>query len=69
MKKPSHSPSGEKNGARALSDPSIRCHSSQIIDAGFFASMPDERVAMAVGTEWFIRHGADHALRDGGLFE
>lgn len=53
----------------ALKRESIRCHSSQITDAGFFASMPDELFAMAFGTEWYIRHGADHALRPGWLFE
>ncbi len=48
---------------------SIRCHKSQITDAGFFSSMPDEAFAMAFGTEWFVRPGSDHALREGWLFE
>ena len=48
---------------------SIRCHKSQITDAGFFSQMPDEAFAMAFGTEWFIKPGAGHALRDGWLFE
>jgi LmbE family N-acetylglucosaminyl deacetylase len=48
---------------------SIRCHKSQITDAGFFSQMPDEAFAMAFGTEWFIRRDAGHALRDGWLFE
>ena len=48
---------------------SIRCHKSQITDAGFFSSMPDEAFAMAFGTEWYIRAGATHPLREGWLFE
>jgi len=48
---------------------SIRCHASQITDSGFFAQMPDDAFAMAFGSEWFIRIGADHPLRDGWLFE
>jgi LmbE family N-acetylglucosaminyl deacetylase len=47
----------------------IRCHASQITDAGFFSNMPDEAFASAFGTEWFIRAGASHALRSGWLFE
>ena len=48
---------------------SIRCHKSQITDAGFFSSMPDEQFAMAFGTEWYIRKGATHPVREGWLFE
>jgi len=48
---------------------SIRCHKSQITDAGFFSSMPDEQFAMAFGTEWYIRKGAAHPVREGWLFE
>lgn len=48
---------------------SIRCHASQITDSGFFSQMPDDAFAMAFGSEWFIRPGADHPLRDGWLFE
>jgi LmbE family N-acetylglucosaminyl deacetylase len=48
---------------------SIRCHKSQITDAGFFSQMPDEAFAVAFGTEWFIKPGAGHSLRDGWLFE
>lgn len=48
---------------------SIRCHRSQITDAGFFSQMPDEAFAAAFGTEWFIKPGAGHPLRDGWLFE
>jgi LmbE family N-acetylglucosaminyl deacetylase len=48
---------------------SIRCHKSQITDAGFFSTMPDEAFAMAFGQEWYIKKGATHPLRDGWLFE
>jgi LmbE family N-acetylglucosaminyl deacetylase len=48
---------------------SIRCHASQVTDAGFFSQMPDEAFAMAFGSEWFIERGATHPLRDGWLFE
>ncbi|NMD23250.1 MAG: GlcNAc-PI de-N-acetylase, partial [Actinobacteria bacterium] len=41
----------------------------QITDAGFFSSLPDEPFAMAFGTEWYIRVGANHPLREGWLFE
>jgi len=48
---------------------SIACHRSQVTDAGFFMSLPDEAFKFAFGTEWFIRKGATHPLRDGWLFE
>lgn len=48
---------------------SISCHKSQVTDAGFFMSMPDEAFAAAFGTEWFTLKGADHPLREGWLFE
>ncbi len=48
---------------------SISAHRSQVTDAGFFSSMPDEAFANAFGTEWFIRKGAGHGLRDGWLFD
>lgn len=48
---------------------SIRCHKSQITDAGFFSQMPDDAFRMAFGTEWYIKPGAGHPLRDGWLFE
>ena len=48
---------------------SITCHKSQVTDAGFFMSMPDEAFAMAFATEWFIHKGAEHSLREGWLFE
>lgn len=48
---------------------SIRCHRSQITDAGFFSNMPDEQFAMAFGHEWFIRPGDPTPLREGWLFE
>jgi LmbE family N-acetylglucosaminyl deacetylase len=48
---------------------SIECHASQVSDAGFFISMPEESFANAFGTEWYIKVGADHPLREGWLFE
>jgi LmbE family N-acetylglucosaminyl deacetylase len=48
---------------------SIRCHKSQITDAGFFSSMPDEQFEFAFGHEWFIKPGDPGPLRDGWLFE
>ncbi len=48
---------------------SIRCHKSQITDAGFFSTMPDEQFAFAFGHEWFIVAGSSEPLRDGWLFE
>jgi LmbE family N-acetylglucosaminyl deacetylase len=48
---------------------SIACHRSQVTDAGFFMTLPDEAFAFAFGTEWFTRKGAGHPLRDGWLFE
>jgi LmbE family N-acetylglucosaminyl deacetylase len=48
---------------------SIRCHASQITDAGFFSQMPDDVFAMVFGTEYFIRKGASHPMREGWLFE
>lgn len=47
----------------------IACHRSQVTDAGFFMSLPDDAFALAFGTEWFIRKGATHQLREGWLFE
>lgn len=37
----------------------MRAHRSQIADDSFFLNLPDEAFAMAFGTEWFIRVGAD----------
>lgn len=48
---------------------SLRCHKSQITDAGFFSQMPDEVFAMGFGTEWFIKKGATPGMRPGWLFE
>jgi LmbE family N-acetylglucosaminyl deacetylase len=48
---------------------SISCHKSQVTDAGFFMSLPDEAFAAAFGTEWFIQKGAEPGPRDGWLFE
>lgn len=48
---------------------SMRCHASQLTDTSFFITMPDDIFAVAFGTEWFIKPGADHGLREGWLFE
>ena len=48
---------------------SIRCHASQITDAGFFSTMPDDAFAMAFGTEWYIDRDGHPPVRDGWLFE
>jgi LmbE family N-acetylglucosaminyl deacetylase len=47
----------------------IACHRSQISDSAFFLQMDEGQFAMAFGTEWFIRHGAVHPLREGWLME
>ncbi len=52
-----------------LKKASISCHRSQVTDAGFFMTLPDEAFAFAFGTEWFTRKGATHPLREGWLFE
>ena len=48
---------------------SVRAHRSQVTDTSFFLEMPDERLAQAFGTEWFIQKGAQPGLRPGWLFE
>ena len=48
---------------------SISCHRSQVTDAGFFMSLPDDAFASVFGTEWYIKKDAAHPLRDGWLFE
>ncbi len=47
----------------------IACHRSQISDSAFFLQMDEGQFAVAFGTEWFIRRGADHDLREGWLLE
>jgi LmbE family N-acetylglucosaminyl deacetylase len=46
----------------------MRAHRSQIPDDSFFLALPDDRFAMAFGTEWFIRVGGDPAHREDSLF-
>ncbi|PVZ09641.1 LmbE family N-acetylglucosaminyl deacetylase [Actinomycetospora cinnamomea] len=46
----------------------MRAHRSQIADDSFFLSLPDDRFALAFGTEWFIRVGGDPAQREDTLF-
>jgi LmbE family N-acetylglucosaminyl deacetylase len=47
----------------------IACHRSQISDSAFFLQMDEGQFAKAFGTEWFVRHGADHPVREGWLME
>ena len=37
----------------------LRAHRSQVTDTGFFLQMPEEAFAVAFGTEWFIKKGAE----------
>lgn len=46
----------------------MRVHRSQIPEDSFFLALPDDRFAMAFGTEWFIRVGGDPADREDTLF-
>ncbi len=48
---------------------SIRCHRSQITDAGFFSQMPDEAFLASFGTEWFIERGAQPGIKASSLFD
>ncbi|MEJ2886719.1 PIG-L family deacetylase [Actinomycetospora aeridis] len=52
---------GAKRGA-------MRAHRSQIPEDSFFLALPDDRFALAFGTEWFIRVGGDPAQREDTLF-
>ena len=46
----------------------MRAHRSQIADDSFFLTLPDDRFALAFGTEWFIRVDGDPAHREDTLF-
>lgn len=48
---------------------SLRCHASQIGDASFFLSMPDEAFAAAFGREWFIERGVTADVAPGWLLD
>ncbi len=48
---------------------SIAAHNSQVSDSSFFLQMPPEVFAVAFGTEWFMKKGAEPGLRGGWLFE
>ena len=48
---------------------SIAAHNSQVSDSSFFLQMPPEVFAMAFGTEWYMKKGADPGVRVGWLFE
>jgi LmbE family N-acetylglucosaminyl deacetylase len=47
----------------------MRAHASQISEASFFLSMPDEFFARAFGQEWYIRRGTPPAKRETSLFD
>lgn len=46
----------------------MRAHRSQIPDDSFFLALPEDRFALAFGTEWFIRVGGDPTQREDTLF-
>ena len=46
----------------------LALHSSQVDEASFFLSMPDEIFAAAFGTEWFIRRDAPPGTAETWLF-
>ncbi|MBV8980676.1 MAG: PIG-L family deacetylase [Acidimicrobiia bacterium] len=48
---------------------SMRAHASQISEASFFLSMPDEFFARGFGVEWYIRRGERPAERETSLFD
>ena len=43
-------------------------HASQIHDMAMFLAMPPETFAMALGTEFYIRHDTPDGHRDTGIF-
>jgi LmbE family N-acetylglucosaminyl deacetylase len=47
----------------------MRAHASQISEASFFLSMPDEFFARAFGQEWYIRRGPRPEQRETSLFD
>lgn len=46
---------------------SMAAHASQITDSSFFLQMPEDRFAMAFGTEWYIRKGAPAGIAEHDL--
>ena len=48
---------------------SMRAHASQISEASFFLSIPDEFFARGFGQEWYIRRGERPAQRESSLFD
>ena len=46
----------------------MRVHRSQIAEDSFFLTLPDDRFALAFGTEWFRRTDGDPAHREDSLF-
>ncbi|MGI8662026.1 MAG: PIG-L family deacetylase [Acidimicrobiales bacterium] len=45
----------------------MECHPSQIVDTGFFFTMPPEVFADAFGTEWYIRAGQGPGITETDL--
>jgi LmbE family N-acetylglucosaminyl deacetylase len=48
---------------------SMRAHASQISEASFFLSIPDEFFARGFGQEWYIRRGERPKERETSLFD
>jgi len=46
----------------------MRAHASQISEASFFLSIPDDFFAQGFGQEWYIRRGPRPATRETSLF-
>ena len=46
----------------------IEAHASQVGDTGPFLAMPDEMFRWAMGTEYYVRHGAPPSGPDDDLF-
>ncbi len=46
----------------------MRAHASQISEASFFLTMPDDVFGYAFGTEWFIRAGQGPGITETDLF-
>ncbi|OZM74446.1 GlcNAc-PI de-N-acetylase [Amycolatopsis antarctica] len=45
----------------------MRAHASQIAEDSFFLALPDDRFALAFGTEWFIRAGQGPGITETDL--
>jgi LmbE family N-acetylglucosaminyl deacetylase len=45
----------------------IECHKSQVTDTTMFLSIPEQVFASMMGTEWFIRRGAEPGISESDL--